>query len=1245
MGEYVIKTGIKKILSVVLALIVVSSGIPLTIITPVLAQPDSMPDEGYFKQIDIYNYTSPSPPQREHITGTYPAEVTNQTRLVNGISFNTFVNDAMKLENGQSVTYTFDPADSFNVTDVYLLMNAVNGFDDYINPYAYPSPILFKGLHGYKFGTIELTFEDGTSLGGNGSGATLELSSMDFVLGDNIRNWWSGNRWRPFVFDAPNSEVAWQEEDCAVDMQHIDVPENWTSKNLSSLTIISTITQPHYLVYPGLRFMGITVVTPPPYTPLNISKEVDKKFANASETLEYTISYKNEGFIWLNNVTITDTIPDNTELWSNPCFGNYDDTNRTLIWDIGNLPPSWNGLVSYKVRINDSVLDGTRISNYVTVTSDEFPNPKSSNIVTTKVGQIEFEVIGNVIFEPEDPEMGDWYSVKIKVKNEGYRDAIAHVGLEVTSEQNWDGSITYIDNKSKSQIIPAGETATFTFKVYNYWNWIPPFVWDEAIVKFVIGFIQPIAISSSSFFIDSVLAIMEAKSTQVYSITQSEATTDGIIFHKPLTLHVPQYKEKSLASSFGASFLSTFYTFLGSTITPVMPVGLTFFLYEVLFTLISWEFYNMAYDPDPNFTDVTVPQTISITEVNTLPDGQAKKVSLSALDLFALTEAMNTSWNRYAGAKEANDSKWMIIQLQAARNYTDQSIIKITEIKYFTEEIVSQLPEPTEMEIEEFKIDIENNGLPPEEVSMFTQLGYSLEQIDIFKQCLLDMPNSVYLNATNISQLSDQQVALLRELSKESLRLEEEIKTEIGQPMTIINIAGTLNQSGWYSSDVLVSLIVNNTDSANISKTEYSFDKNNWLKYYAPFTIDTEGTTSIYASSTSISNITEEPPAFHTVRIDKTPPVTTYNLEGTIDAYNRYVSYLNVTLNVTDNLNGSGAVGTYYRLNGGNWTFYSGSFVISKEGTTTMQYYSIDNAGNAETIKSVDINRRTFLPPILDYIDDIIVNETELVQINASATDPENDTITFYYYHPLNNSGMWQTTYDDAGIYTTTVTVSDGYTNISQDVKITVLNINRPPILSPTGTLTALESTYFVYHVNATDPDNDQLTYYDNTSIFDINQFTGKIGFTPKNFFVGNHSVNISVNDGDLIDSQAVTFVITNINNPPAMEFVFPQIASEGTNFTLRVNATDPDGDQLTYSDDTDIFEINSTTGLIRFTANSSDIGTHFVNITVTDGIESDIVVLNLVVIPGKSIKLEPIQDIIAYAGDLVKIVVNFTRL
>jgi hypothetical protein len=49
--------------------------------------------------------------------------------------------------------------------------------------------------------------------------------------------------------------------------------------------------------------------------------------------------------------------------------------------------------------------------------------------------------------------------------------------------------------------------------------------------------------------------------------------------------------------------------------------------------------------------------------------------------------------------------------------------------------------------------------------------------------------------------------------------------------------------------------------------------------------------------------------------------------------------------------------------------------------------------------------------------------------------------------------------------------------------------------------------------------------------------------------------------------------------------------AAVGRNFTLQVNASDPDGDRITYSDDTGLFDINGTTGLIEFTPGSDQVG------------------------------------------------------
>jgi hypothetical protein len=142
----------------------------------------------------------------------------------------------------------------------------------------------------------------------------------------------------------------------------------------------------------------------------------------------------------------------------------------------------------------------------------------------------------------------------------------------------------------------------------------------------------------------------------------------------------------------------------------------------------------------------------------------------------------------------------------------------------------------------------------------------------------------------------------------------------------------------------------------------------------------------------------------------------------------------------------------------------------------------------------------------LNIIPGITVNETSLIHLTPFASEPESDPLTFSL--PLNSSCMWQTTYEDSGEYITRVTVSDGFSNVSQDVKITVLNVNRPPILAPIGALGAMEGSYFSYSVSASDPDKDQLTYSDDSPMFEINPFTGEMGFVPQD--EGNHIFNIT---------------------------------------------------------------------------------------------------------------------------------------
>ena len=64
-----------------------------------------------------------------------------------------------------------------------------------------------------------------------------------------------------------------------------------------------------------------------------------------------------------------------------------------------------------------------------------------------------------------------------------------------------------------------------------------------------------------------------------------------------------------------------------------------------------------------------------------------------------------------------------------------------------------------------------------------------------------------------------------------------------------------------------------------------------------------------------------------------------------------------------------------------------------------------------------------------------------------------------------------------------------------------------------------------------------------------------------------------------------------------------------GQQFTYQVYASDPDGDSLAYSDNTELFDINPQSGLIQFIPNYNDIGTHPIAISVSDvnnGSDSD---------------------------------------
>lgn len=119
-------------------------------------------------------------------------------------------------------------------------------------------------------------------------------------------------------------------------------------------------------------------------------------------------------------------------------------------------------------------------------------------------------------------------------------------------------------------------------------------------------------------------------------------------------------------------------------------------------------------------------------------------------------------------------------------------------------------------------------------------------------------------------------------------------------------------------------------------------------------------------------------------------------------------------------------------------------------GQHTVKVMVSDGAKDTSRIWAVkveNVNRK----PILEKMATIMAKENEKVVLEPKATDPDGDKLTFRIdndkFKQVDGRFEWETTYDNAGEYSATITASDGESEASETVKITIENVNRRPII------------------------------------------------------------------------------------------------------------------------------------------------------------------------------------------------------
>lgn len=169
-------------------------------------------------------------------------------------------------------------------------------------------------------------------------------------------------------------------------------------------------------------------------------------------------------------------------------------------------------------------------------------------------------------------------------------------------------------------------------------------------------------------------------------------------------------------------------------------------------------------------------------------------------------------------------------------------------------------------------------------------------------------------------------------------------------------------------------------------------------------------------------------------------------------------------------------------------------------------------------VKVNDVNRK----PVFNIIDNFEVKEGNELRIELSASDPDNDAVSFSASglpegaELKDNLFVWKPGYVVNGTkkeFSVDFAVSDGIDTDSQKVKITVLNVNQAPkIVSYSDNLIVFKGEPTLFEIEVVDGDGDELTYSWSFGFF--SKYEGENQHQRIFTTAGSKKVEVIVSDG-----------------------------------------------------------------------------------------------------------------------------------
>jgi hypothetical protein len=251
-------------------------------------------------------------------------------------------------------------------------------------------------------------------------------------------------------------------------------------------------------------------------------------------------------------------------------------------------------------------------------------------------------------------------------------------------------------------------------------------------------------------------------------------------------------------------------------------------------------------------------------------------------------------------------------------------------------------------------------------------------------------------------------------------------------------------------------------------------------------------------------------------------------------------------------------------------------------------------------------------PPQITSSDIDFALEDSLYEVDYNFTDIDDITVSWY----LVTNGTWLSIDPSTGILNGTpdnsevgwcwvnVTVDDGRGGIDF-TNFTITVNNTSPLITNIPVEFTQEDKQFVENFNCSDDLQGNITYWlsTNATWLSIDQQTGIINGTSNNTHVGWYWVNVTVDDGNG-GFDSINYTVTVNNSLPTITTSPATLAYEDSEYWQDFDCEDDGQGTITYSLESNAswLSIDPATGVVSGTPTNDEVGSYWVNVTVSDG-------------------------------------------